>query len=329
MTMMRKFIVAAATLLALGASAIAADQPRPKLKAEATITGGIVHIGDLVENAGIVAKVAIFRAPDLGSTGSVSAEAVAEAVRPYALIGLDTGDVSEVTVTRASRTILAKDIEDSVARALSEQYALGPSKDIMVSFDRELRAIQVEPTAKGGPRVAAINYDSSSGRFDVALDLPTGAATRGTLRLTGRAAATAEVVTLTRAVERGEVLKAADVVVERRPRASVTRDMLTNADLALGFAARATMQAGRPLRAADLMRPELVQRNETVTLVYQVPGIMLTVRGKATEAGAEGDVISVLNEQSKRTVQGVVAGPGRVVVSTGSPRLAANLPPHR
>ena len=74
------------------------------------------------------------------------------------------------------------------------------------------------------------------------------------------------------------------------------------------------------------MKPELVQRNETVTLVYQVPGIMLTVRGKATEGGAEGDVISVLNEQSKRTVQGVIVGPGRVVISTVARRLAANLP---
>ena len=54
---------------------------------------------------------------------------------------------------------------------------------------------------------------------------------------------------------------------------------------------------------------------------------MLTVRGKAAEGGAEGDVISVLNEQSKRTVQGVVVGPGRVVISTSSPRLAANIAP--
>ena len=327
--MMRNLIAAAATLLALGASAAASDELRPKLKAEATVTGGIVHIGDLVENAGIVAKVPIFRAPDLGSTGMVSAEAVAEAVRAYALIGLDTGDVSEVVVTRASRTIPAKDIEERVAQALSEQYALGPRKDIAVTFDRELRAIQVEPTTKGAPRVASLNYDSHSGRFDVTLDMPTGAATRGTLRLTGRAAATAEFVTLARAIERGEVLRAADVVVERRPRAEVTRDMITNPDQALGFAARNPMQPGRPLRAADLMRPELVQRNETVTLLYQVPGITLTVRGKATEGGAEGDVISVLNEQSKRTVQGVVAGPGRVIVSTASPRLAANLPPRR
>ena len=95
----------------------------------------------------------------------------------------------------------------------------------------------------------------------------------------------------------------------------------------VGLAARANLRTGQPLRAAELMKPELVQRNETVTLIYEVPGITLTVRGKATEGGAEGDVISVLNEQSKRTVQGIIVGPGRVVISTGSPRLAANLPP--
>jgi hypothetical protein len=35
-------------------------------------------------------------------------------------------------------------------------------------------------------------------------------------------------------------------------------------------------------------------------------------------------VISVLNEQSKRVVQGKIIGPGRVAVTNGSPRLAAN-----
>src|SRR5664279_3964155 len=181
--MIRNLIIATA-LLALGASATAApDQERPRLKAEATVTGNIVHIGDLIEHAGIVAKVPIFRAPDLGSTGTVSADVVLEAVRAYALVGLDTGDVSEVVVTRASRTIPAKDIEERVAQALSAQYALGPRKDIMVTFDRELRSVQVETTTKGEPRVASLNYDARGGRFDVTLDMPTGATTRGTLRL--------------------------------------------------------------------------------------------------------------------------------------------------
>ena len=325
-------LMALAALLTLGSAAaaeqVAAPQPQhPVLKSEATVTGDLVRIGDLVDHAGIIAKVPIFRAPDLGFTGSVSAADVVEAVRKHALIGLDTRGVTEVRVTRAARTIPAADIEDTVAHALAAQYNLGPLKDITVTFERELRAMYIEPSAKGEPRVVRINYDARSGRFDAALEIPTGAATRGTLRLSGRAQATVEVLMVARPIERGAVLKDADVMVERRPRADVARDVLTERGQAVGLAARATLQPGRPLRGAELMRPEVIQRNDTVTLIYEVPGIKVTVRGKATEAGAEGDTISVLNEQTKRVVQGMVIGPARVVISTATSQLAANIAP--
>ena len=42
------------------------------------------------------------------------------------------------------------------------------------------------------------------------------------------------------------------------------------------------------------------------------------------EGGAEGDTISVLNEQSKRAVQGTIVGPGRVMIRNGSPQVAAS-----
>jgi flagella basal body P-ring formation protein FlgA len=112
--------------------------------------------------------------------------------------------------------------------------------------------------------------------------------------------------------------------MERRPRAEVGRDIVTGRQQVVGLAARGTMQPGRPIRVADLMKPDLIQRNDAVTLVYEVPGIMLTIRGKAIDGGAEGDVISVLNEQSKRTVQGTIVAPGRVLISSNSPRFASN-----
>jgi flagella basal body P-ring formation protein FlgA len=87
------------------------------------------------------------------------------------------------------------------------------------------------------------------------------------------------------------------------------------------------LQAGHLLRNAELMKPEVIQRNDAVMLMFEVPGIKLTVRGKATEGGAEGDTIAVLNEQTKRIIQGVIVGPGRVVVAANGPRLAANLAP--
>ena len=330
--MIRTLTLAFAMLSTLAVPALAQTtaalvQNRPMLKAEAVITGDIVRIGDLVEHAGIVANVPIFRAPDLGATGTVPANAVIEAVRAHALIGLDTGGFSEVVVTRLSRTIPAKEIEDCVADALSRQFALGAPKDIAVNLERELRAIQVEPSAKGEPRVTRLNFDARSGRFDATIEIPTGAINRGNLRLSGRAAATVDVVTVLRPIERGTLIKSADVQVERRPRAEIGRDIVSDSEQAVGLAARTALQPGRPLRMAELMKPELVQRNETVTLIYEVPGIVLTVRGKAAEGGAEGDVISVLNEQTKRTVQGVVVGAGRVVISTGSQRLAANIAP--
>jgi flagella basal body P-ring formation protein FlgA len=114
------------------------------------------------------------------------------------------------------------------------------------------------------------------------------------------------------------------VQVERRPRAAVSRDAVSDRSQAIGFAARNALQPGRLLRSPDLMKPELVQRNQTVTMIFEVPGIVLTVRGKAIETGAEGDTIAVLNEQSKRTVHGVVVGLGRVAISTAPARFAAN-----
>ena len=123
------------------------------------------------------------------------------------------------------------------------------------------------------------------------------------------------------------MLKDGDIVVERRPRADLSRDVVSDPERVRGLAVRNNLQAGSVLRAADLTKPEVVLRNETVTITFAMPGLMLTVRGKALEGGAEGDTISVLNEQSKRTLQGVVIGPGRVAIGTASPRLAANLTP--
>jgi len=318
-------LLALTTASAVNAEVASAPEPqRPTLKSEIIVNGDIVRIGDLIENAGIVATVPIFRAPDLGYTGTVPAETVLDAVRNHALIGVETGGVREVVVTRASRTIPAKEIEDAITQMLSARFDLGPSKDIVVHFSRDLRTTYVEPSAKGQPRVTHIDFDSYSGRFEATLEIPTGAGKRSLVQLSGRAAATVEVATVARTIDRGTTLKDSDVVMERRPRAEIGRDFVTNRNQAIGFAARNGLQAGRPIRAVDLTKPDLIQRNDSVTLVYEAPGLVLTIRGKAIEGGAEGDVISVLNEQSKRTVQGTVVAPGRVNMSGSSQRFVAN-----
>jgi flagellar basal body P-ring formation protein FlgA len=318
-------LAVALVLTAVGIAAAAAQTVRPTLRANVTVDGDLVRIGDLVENAGPVANVAIFRAPDLGTTGTVSTERVTDAIRPYQLIDIDNGGLSEVTVTRSSRTIEVKEISDRIAETLSRQYGLGKVDNIGLTFDRPVRTLQVEASAGGELQVLALNYDARTNRFDVVLDLPSSPIVhRQPLRFTGTAIETVEAAAVNRPVERGEVLQASDLTTLRRPKAQASE--FTAPAAAIGLAARHALRPGQPLSVTDLMKPELVTRSETVTLVYQAPGVTLTLRGQAQDTGALGDSISVLNVETKRIVQGVVSGPGRVTVASATTHLAAAAP---
>ena len=143
---------------------------------------------------------------------------------------------------------------------------------------------------------------------------------RPALRVTGTLVETAEAVVPLRAIAAGEVLKASDVMIERRPKT----DVVAIEDV-IGFAAKRALKPGQVIRAGDVIKPELVGRNETVTIVFEAPGMLLSIRGTALEAGARGDVINVLNVQSKRTIQGTVSAadpcsPSVFAMNTGASR---------
>jgi flagella basal body P-ring formation protein FlgA len=310
---------------AVAAAQDASANAVPALRANVTVTGDIVRIGDLIENAGAAADVAIFRSPDLGTRGTVSTASIVEAIRPHQLIDIDTRGLAEVIVTRASRPIGVQEMSTSIAQALAGQFGLGEARNISVYYDRDLRTTQVEPGAVGQLQVLSLNYDPRSTRFDATLDLPSSAALhRQPLRLTGTAIETIPAVAVEHPVMRGEVLKESDLIVLRRPK-SEGGAIATIAE-AVGLAARHELRPEQPLRTADLTKPDIVQRNDNVSIVYQVPGVVLTLRGVAQSAGALGDLIGVLNADSKRIVQGVITAPGRITVNTATTRVVENTP---
>jgi flagella basal body P-ring formation protein FlgA len=294
----------------------------PQLRREITVSGDLVRIGDLVSNAGAAAATPIFRAPNLGQTGSLSAQRVLDAVLPHGLVVVDTRDITEVSVTRAARVIGSEDIEARIARALTARHTLGDPKNLKIVFDRETRPIELEPSVTAELAIARLTYDAFSRRFDLTFELAEAGSQRRTFRYTGTAVETVEIAVATRALARGDVVRPGDVSIERRPKSELIGEPGAQPNDVVGLAARRAVRLGAPLRTADLMKPELVQRNETVTLQYHVPGIVLTLRGKALDSGAEGDTVGVLNVETKRTLQGIVTGPGRVTVSSGAARLA-------
>jgi len=327
---MIRIAIVTLALLVLGApqalaQAVAPDTPAaPQLKELVVVSSEVVRIGDLVENAGPASDTPVFRAPDLGHTGSVPVARLIDTLRPHGVTGVETGGLSEVVVTRESRTYAARDIVERIASAFAGQFGFGEAKNLAATLDREVRTLHVEPTA-GELSVARMNVDARTGRFDIMFEVPGSAvARRLPLRFTGTLTETVEAATLVRALRRGDTIKQSDVVVQRRSKAEVGDDPLA-ADQAVGLALKRQMRAGQALRASDAMRPEVVQRNEPVTMIYEAPGIVLTMRGKAQETGAVGDLIGVVNGQTNRTIQATVVGPGRVAIAGSRPFVSAAL----
>jgi flagellar basal body P-ring formation protein FlgA len=315
-------------LLALALSAVAggaaADKgtATPTLKGEVTINGEFVRLGDLFDNAGANATAAVFRAPELGGSGTIQVYRVIEAARAHGVDLFDAHGLSEVVVTRASRTVALPELERAVAEAAARQYGFAAAKDIAVSFDNHVRALALEPEA-ATPRLTQFSLDPRSQRFEANVEVPGSAtASKKPIRLSGLVYETAEVVTISRALARGDAIGKSDITVERRPKAEAG-DAIHSADAALGQAARRELRAGQMLRPADLMKPELVGRGDPVTLVFEGPGVKLTVQAKALESGTAGDIVQVLNPQSKRVVQAMVDGPGRVII-TRAPAVRAD-----
>lgn len=120
----------------------------------------------------------------------------------------------------------------------------------------------------------------------------------------------AESMVATRTVRAQTVLAAEDV-------AMVDADIpgaLTDPNAAIGQEARVTLYAGRPIRAEDLGSAALVERNQVVSLAYQVDGLSILTEGRALARGSAGDQIKVMNLASHTTVSGTIGADGVVLV---------------
>src|SRR3954468_20850970 len=324
--MIGRILLLTAALLAAGTAASLAQSrddviAAPVLRANINVSSDIVRIGDVVDNAGSAAQIAIYRAPDLGATGSLATAQVLAALRAHQVIGVDTRDLKSISVTRLARTLEARDIELQVARALERRNGLGDAANLSLTFDRDVQTLQLDASNTGNLQPVAVRYEPRSGRFDVSFEIANDASAPTKLRFTGTAIETVEAAVLARGVERNEVIKSSDVVIERRPKAEVGNDAAAR-DNAVGMQARRQLRAGQALRVTDLAKPDLVTRDQNVTLIYESGGLYLTIRGKALEGGTEGDAVNVLNLQSKRTVSGIVVGRGQVSVAIALPRPA-------
>ena len=93
---------------------------------------------------------------------------------------------------------------------------------------------------------------------------------------------------------------------------------VTDPQQAIGQETRVAIYAGKPIRAADLGPPTVVERNQIVALAYSAGGLNILTEGRALARGGVGETIDVMNLSSRSKVTGQIGPDGIVRVTPAS-----------
>lgn len=295
--------------LLLAAPALAQPSPRPF----AVVEDGVVRLGDLFDEAGPRAGTTLGPAPAPGTRQVVEAAQLAAIARAHGLAWRPAGGVERVVIERPGRPLAREEVLLALRAALRPQ-----------GLEEEM---EIEPIGFAVPMVPERAFvqlavegavlDAAGGRFAATLAVLAEGQPTQRIRLGGRVVNTLPMVVAVRRLAPGEVVGSGDVRVIRVPASRLRPGAAQGPEQVVGQAMRRPAMAEQPLLVADLMPRALVQRGQTVVMLFEAPGMTLTAQGRALEAAPRGATVPVMNLASQAVVEAEVIAPGRVRVGGG------------
>lgn len=309
---MRRMLFCLAAVMALPCQAAT-------LRPMTSLSGPIVRLSDLFDDAGPNATRVLGPGPALGGNIVVEAPQLAAIARQFGVNWRPASPADRALLDRPGRSLPRDEAIAPVRAALIEAGASESCEIELPGF----ASPQVPVTGSVQAVVTQLQYDASSGRFSAALSLTGDFMEPVTMRLAGRVQETIEVPIATTRLPAGAVLRAEDVHMARIRAALARDDVAREPQQAIGMALRHPVSAGQPLPIADLVRPSIVEKGGVVQMLLNSAGLTLAAQGQALEPGAMGDRVRVLNPVSRAVLEAEVTGPGQVRVRPDSIPLVA------
>ena len=123
-------------------------------------------------------------------------------------------------------------------------------------------------------------------------------------------AVAADTVVSSRIIRSGTIIQANDLESSR----IILAGAVQSVDEIVGLEAKTIIYPGRPILYGQVTAPSVVERNQTVSLIFRSGGLEILTEGKALSRGSVGELIRVLNLGSRTIVSGMINEDGSVHV---------------
>ena len=290
----------------------------PVLKADVVITGPIVTVGDMFGNADLLAEQPMFRAPRPGTTGKVPLADIQAAANRLGISSFDSDGLVAVNVSRAASVVDETVLAEVIAADLRARGILADGMSADTRFDRTIAPINAD-AVEHPATVTSMRYMPGSGIFTARV---TVAGVEQPLDLSGTIELMVEVPHLKSTLPAGAVLGPADVEMRRVPLRYAESVGVAAVEDLIGKALTRQSREGMLLKASDVTVPQLIGKNDLVTIYFRKGPMTLSVKGQAVTGATEGGALQVLNLMSKRVITATAIAAGAVEVSAEPLTLA-------
>ncbi len=142
---------------------------------------------------------------------------------------------------------------------------------------------------------------------------PTQLAPRPAATARSASAAMSEVLTYSRSLSSGDIIAAEDLTYSRVLVQAVPSDAPRSADDVIGLSVKRPLRTGQAVSARDLLAALVIHRDDLVQVTYRDGSIVLSLEAKAMGNAAVGELFTLQNTSSKKSIEAVATGPGKAL----------------
>ncbi len=227
--------------------------------------------------------------------------------------GIDFTAPETIKISRETMMVKAKEIQEMARNHLEDVLSVmaGEINVTDVSYQGKDLALPV-----GELRVEFLPFNNLNlnGPLFVYANLLVDGKLAEKVKIKARVEMYQEVAMATRTIKKGEILTEEDFALERRLVKRANPNLISNLDQLVGKRAKRSIAANTPLQQNMLDLPPIVHKKNRVKIILQSKFLKITAVGVATENGAMGNYIKVMNLDSKKIILAKVVGDNLVKV---------------
>ncbi len=280
------------------------------LRSESIIADDYIRLGDIfdgVKNAEYV----LGPAPQPGKDMILNARTLYKIAAAL--------DVEWQPASTAEQIILRREAvivpQTDVTSALEDNIrSSGVDTGFSVVYTNALTDIVLPAGMDKSIEVTAFNFDPQKDSFSAVVVAPSADNPVKRVSVSGRIERLVQVPVLKNSLRNGDIIGALDIDYIELPAYKLSNGTVLKEEDIINMTPRRTLVSGKPMISNDLEHPKMVERGDTITLIFADGPMMLTVKGKSLQAGALGDTIRVSNSDSNKNLQGTVTAHREVTI---------------